>query len=332
MTKLFNDPTQFKEEFIEGFTHAYGRYVRRVPDAAGVMALNAPQQGKVTLLIGGGSGHYPVFTGYVGRGLADVAAIGDVFTSPSGEQVYRCAKAAYGGAGVLFVYGNYSGDVLNFNLAARRCAKEGIEVRTVRVTDDVASAPAEQMADRRGIAGDFYVIKVAGASAARGDSLADVEAVTQLANSRMRSFGVAFSGARLPGQNQDLFTVEPGRMEVGLGLHGEPGIRSTEMLPASGVAELMVDTLLADAPKDAGNKVALLLNGLGSTKYEELFVLYKDIARRLEANGLALHDPIVGEAATSLNMAGCSLTLLWLNDGLQALHDAPASSPAYTRL
>jgi dihydroxyacetone kinase len=332
MTKMFNDPTQFKEEFIDGFTRAYGRYVRRVPDAAGVMALNAPQPGKVTVLIGGGSGHYPVFTGYVGRGMADVAVIGDVFTSPSGEQVYRCTKAAHGGAGVMFAYGNYSGDVLNFNLAARRLAKEGIEVRTVRVTDDVASAPAAQAADRRGIAGDFYVIKVAGASAARGDSLDDVEALTQLANRRMRSFGVAFSGCRLPGQHQDLFTVEPGRMEIGLGLHGEPGIRSTEMLPASGIAKLMVDTLLADAPTDAGNKVAVLLNGLGSTKYEELFVLYKDIARQLEATGLALHDPFVGEAATSLNMAGCSLTLLWLNDDLQALHDAPASTPGYTRL
>lgn len=332
MTRLFNDPTQFKEEFIDGYTRAYSRYIRRVPDAAGVMALNAPQPGKVTVLIGGGSGHYPVFTGYVGKGMADVAVIGDVFTSPSGEQVYRCTKAANGGAGVLYTYGNYSGDVLNFDMAAMRCESDGIDVRTVRITDDVASAPPDQIEDRRGIAGDFYMIKTAGASAARGDSLDDVEAFTRLANARTRSFGVAFSGCRLPGQNEDLFVVEPGRMELGLGLHGEPGIQSADMRPASEIAALMVDTILTDVPADAGNRVAVLLNGLGSTKYEELFVLYKDIHARLEANGLALHDPFVGEFACSLNMAGCSLTLLWLTDELQALHDAPAATPAFTRV
>ncbi len=332
MTKLFNDPTQFKEEFIDGYTRAYSRYIRRVPDAAGVMALNAPQPGKVTVLIGGGSGHYPVFTGYVGKGMADVAVIGDVFTSPSGEQVYRCTKAANGGAGVLYTYGNYSGDVLNFDMAAMRCESEGIAVRTVRITDDVASAPPDQIEDRRGIAGDFYMIKTAGASAARGDSLDDVEAFTRLANARTRSFGVAFSGCHLPGQNEDLFVVEPGRMELGLGLHGEPGIQSAEMRPASEIAALMVDTILTDVPADAGNKVAVLLNGLGSTKYEELFVLYKDIHARLEANGLVLHNPFVGEFACSLNMAGCSLTLLWLTDELQALHDAPAATPAFTQV
>lgn len=332
MTRLYNDPTQFKEDFIDGFTQAYSRYVRRVPNAAGVLALNAPRQGKVTVLIGGGSGHYPAFAGYVGEGLADVAVIGDVFTSPPGEQVYRCTKAAHGGAGVLYSYGNYSGDVLNFDMAALRCGNDGIDVRTVVVTDDVASAPPDQIEDRRGIAGDFYVFKVAGASAARGDSLDDVEALTRLANSRTRSFGVAFSGCRLPGQKEDLFVVDPGRMELGLGLHGEPGIQSADMMPASEIAKLMVDTVLADKPVDAGNKVAVLLNGLGNTKYEELFVLYKSIHKQLEANGLALHDPFVGEFATSLNMAGCSLTLLWLTDELQALHDAPAITPAFARV
>jgi dihydroxyacetone kinase len=264
--------------------------------------------------------------------MADVAVIGDVFTSPSGEQVYQCTKAAYGGAGVLYSFGNYSGDVLNFGLAARRCQKENIDVRSVLVTDDVASASADSIGDRRGIAGDFYVFKVAGASAARGDSLNDVEAFTRLANDRTRSFGVAFSGCRLPGQKQDLFTVDPDRMELGLGVHGEPGIESAAMLPASEIAKLMVATVLANAPADAGNQVAVLLNGLGSTKYEELFVLYKDVARQLEANGLALHEPFVGEFVSSLNMAGCSLTLLWLTDELRTLHDAPAATPGFTRI
>ncbi len=330
MTRLFNDPTQFKEEMIGGLTAAYSRYLRRVPDAAGVMALGAPQPGKVAVLIGGGSGHYPVFTGYVGKGMADVAVIGDVFTSPSGEQIYRCTKAVDGGAGVLYTYGNYSGDVLNFGMAEMRCQSEGIDVRTVTITDDVASA--ENVEDRRGIAGDFFMIKTAGASAARGDSLDSVEALTRHANDRTRSFGIAFSGCTLPGQSEPLFTVDPGKMELGLGLHGEPGIKSADMASASEIARMMVDTVLAGAPADAGNKVAVLLNGLGSTKYEELFVLYKDIHALLEANGLTLHDPYVGEFAGSLNMAGCSLSLLWLDDELQALYDAPASTPAFTRL
>ncbi len=330
MTRLFNDPTQFKEEMIGGFTLAYSRYLRRVPDAAGVMALGAPQPGKVAVLIGGGSGHYPVFAGYVGKGMADVAVIGDVFTSPSGEQIYRCTKAVDGGAGVLYTYGNYSGDVLNFGMAEMRCQNEGIDVRTVTVTDDVASA--EDVEDRRGIAGDFFMIKTAGASAARGDSLDDVEALTRRANDRTRSFGIAFGGCTLPGQSEPLFTVDPGKMELGLGLHGEPGIKSADMASASEIARMMVDIVLADAPADAGHKVAVLLNGLGSTKYEELFVLYKDIHAQLEASGLALHNPLVGEFAGSLNMAGCSLSLLWLDDELQALYDAPASTPAFTHL
>ena len=194
------------------------RYVRRVPDAAGVIARDAPHAGRVAVLIGGGSGHYPAFCGYVGRGMADVAVIGDVFTSPSGEQVYRCTKAVDGGAGVLYAYGNYSGDVLNFGMAEARCRAEGIDGRTVTVTDDVASAPPDRREDRRGIAGDFYVFKVAGASAARGDSLDDVEAITRRANDRTRSFGVAFGGCTLPGQSGPLFTVDPDRMELGLAM------------------------------------------------------------------------------------------------------------------
>ncbi len=332
MTKLFNDPTDFKEEVLDGYTRAYTRYLRRVPDATAVMALDAPKPGKVSVLIGGGSGHYPIMLGYVGKGMADVSVVGDVFTSPSGEMVYRATKAVDGGAGVLYTYGNYSGDILNFGMAEMRCQAEGIDVRTVTVTDDVSSAPPDEIEERRGIAGDFYVFKVAGASAARGDSIDDVEALTRLANARTRSFGVAFGGCTLPGQKEPLFTVDPGKMELGLGLHGEPGISSSEMLPAREVARLMVETILKDTPTDAGNRVAVLVNGLGCTKYEELFVLYRDIHTHLENAGLALHDPYIGEFATSLDMAGCSLTLMWLGDELQELHDAPAETPAFTRV
>lgn len=332
MTKLFNDPAEFREELIEGFTAAYSRLVKRVPDASGVMAIDAPQPGKVSVVVGGGSGHYPAFCGYVGPGLASAAVMGNVFAAPSAEQVYRVTKAVASDAGVLYCYGNYSGDVLNFDMAEIRCQDEGIDVRTVRVTDDVASAPRGQEEERRGIAGDFFVFKIAGAAAARGDSLDEVERLARKANDRTRSFGVAFGGCTLPGQLAPLFTVEPGRMELGLGVHGEPGIQSSHMRPAREVADLLLNTLLADAPPAAGSRVAVLLNGLGSTQYEEMFVLYKDVNRRLLAEGLAPYKPIVDEMVTSLDMAGCSLTLCWLDEELTVLFDAPCASAAYTNI
>lgn len=316
---------------VEGFLAAYGRYVKRVPDASGVMAVGSPVEGKVSVLIGGGSGHYPAFCGMVGQGIADGAVIGNIFTSPSGEQAYRCMKALDGGAGLLMSYGNYSGDVLNFDMAQTRCRGEGMDVRTVIVTDDVASAPKGKEEERRGVAGDHYVFKAAGASAARGDDMDGVEEAAQKANAATRSIGIAFAGCTLPGQTEPLFTVEPGTMEVGMGVHGEPGIQTAELQPASGIAELLVDSVLGDAPEDAGSKAAVMLNGLGSTKYEELFVLFRDVNRLLGEKGIEVHSPLVGELVTSLDMAGCSLTLMWLDDDLQELHDAPAATPAFSQ-
>jgi dihydroxyacetone kinase len=330
MTRLYNDPANFRQELIDGFVAAYARLVRRVPNASGVMVVDAPVADKVTLVVGGGSGHYPAFCGYVGPGLADAAVMGNVFAAPSAEQVYRVTKAAAGKRGVLYCYGNYSGDVLNFDQAEERCREDGLDVRTVRVTDDVASAPKGEEGDRRGIAGDFFVFKIAGASAARGDNLDEVERLAHKANNRTRSFGVAFGGCTLPGQSEPLFTVDPGKMELGLGVHGEPGIQSSHMRPAAEVANLLLDTLLPDAPQGLGSRVAVLLNGLGSTQYEELFVLYRAVDARLRAEGLEPYCPIVAEAVTSLDMAGCSLSLLWLDDELQPLLDAPCRSAAYT--
>jgi dihydroxyacetone kinase len=331
MTYLFNSPTAFKEEMIEGYTAAYSRYAQRVSGASAVKAVDSPQQGRVSIIIGGGSGHYPAFCGLVGRGMADGAVIGDVFASPSGEQVYRCTKAVDGGAGVVYVCVNYSGDVMNFGIAAERCRAEGIDVRMTLVTDDVASAPPDQIEDRRGIAGSLYVIKTAGASAARGDSADAVEAIARHANDMTRSFGIAFGGCTIPGQPGPLFTVAPRQMEVGLGIHGEPGIRTADLLPACDLAKLLVDALLRDAPRGAGSRALVLLNGLGSTKYEELFVLYGAIHRLLADSGVEVHEPLIAEAVTSLDMAGCSLSLMWLDDELLSLYNAPASTPAYTK-
>jgi len=332
MKRLLNNKADFREEMIEGFVGAFGRHVRRVPDASGVAALGAPRLGHVSVVVGGGSGHYPAFYGLVGDGLASAGVIGDVFTSPSGEQAHRVAKAVDGGAGILWTFGNYSGDVLNFGMAESRLLAEGIPSRTVLVTDDVLSAPLAEADRRRGIAGGFYVFKTAGAAAARGDDLATVEALTRRANGRVRTAGVAFAGCTIPGQEEPLFTVDPDMMEVGLGIHGEPGVRTAERLPAREVAKLLVETLLAETPPDAGSRVAVLVNGLGGTKYEELFVLYQGVMPLLAAAGIEPYAPQIGEFVTALDMTGCSLTLFWLDDDLQPLLDATAISPAFTQI
>ena len=332
MRRMLNEAANFREEMIDGYAAAYGHILRRVPGASGVAALGAPAAGRVSVVVGGGSGHYPAFYGLVGEGMASAAAIGDIFTSPSGEQAYRVAKAVDGGAGVLFTFGNYSGDVMNFGMAEARLQAEGVDARTVLVTDDVLSASTAEAERRRGIAGGFYVFKTAGASAARGDSLATVEELTRRANRRVRTAGLGFAGCTVPGQSEPLFTVAPGMMEIGLGIHGEPGVRVEAQRSSREIAGLLVEALLADAPADAGDEVAVLVNGLGGTKYEELFVLTSAVLPLLAKAGLRVHETQVGEFVTALDMPGCSLTLWWLDDDLRELHDATARTPAYTRI
>ncbi len=332
MKRMLNEASAFREEMIAGYTSAYGRYLQRVPGASGVMANGTPAPGRVAVVVGGGSGHYPAFYGLVGQGLASAAVIGDIFTSPSGEQCYRVAKAVDAGAGILFTFGNYSGDVMNFAMAETRLRAEGIDARTVLVTDDVLSAGPEEADRRRGIAGGFYVFKSAGASAARGDSLDDVEAFTRHANARVRTAGVAFAGCTVPGQDQPLFNVAPDKMEIGLGIHGEPGVRVAEQMPARDIAAMLVETLLAETPAGTGSDVAVLVNGLGGTKYEEMFVFYNDVTALLDQAGLQAYNPLIGEFVTSLDMTGMSLSLFWLDDDLKSLLDATASTPAFTSI
>jgi dihydroxyacetone kinase len=332
MKRMLNEASAFREEMIAGYASAYARYVQRVPGASGVMANGTPAPGRVSVVVGGGSGHYPAFYGLVGQGLASAAVIGDIFTSPSGEQCYRVAKAVDAGAGILFTFGNYSGDVMNFGMAEARLRAEGVDARTVLVTDDVLSAGPEEADRRRGIAGGFFVFKSAGASAARGDSLDDVEAFTRHANARVRTAGVAFAGCTVPGQDQPLFSVAPGQMEIGLGIHGEPGVRVAEQMPARDIAAMLVETLLAETPAGTGSDVAVLVNGLGGTKYEEMFVFYNDVAALLDQAGLQAHNPLIGEFVTSLDMTGMSLSLFWLDDDLKSLLDATASTPAFTNI
>ncbi|MFH8251824.1 dihydroxyacetone kinase family protein [Microbacterium sp. B2969] len=332
MTRLWNEPSAFADEMVDGFVAANGRSVRRVP--GGVARSTVSPAGQVAVVIGGGSGHYPAFGGLVGPGLAHGAAMGNLFASPSTQQIVAVAKAADNGGGVFFSYGNYAGDVLNFDAAQDRLRADGIACETVTVTDDIFSATPADKHKRRGIAGDLTVFRAAAAAAEAGYDLAEVTRVATVANERTRSFGVAFTGCTLPGAEQPLFTVPEGRMAIGLGIHGEPGIDETDIPTADGLAELLVEKLLDEVPDGVevpGARVVPVLNGLGSLKYEELFVVYRRVAQLLTDAGVQLVDPHVGEYCTSFDMAGVSLTLFWLDDELAQLWDTPVDTPAYRR-
>jgi dihydroxyacetone kinase len=330
MTRLFNDPAAFADEMTEGFVAAHGHRVRQVPGGV-VRSSEATPPGRVAVVVGGGSGHYPAFAGLVGPGLADGAVVGNVFASPSARQVVDVVRAADHGGGILLTYGNYAGDCLNFDAAQEELRAAGLKVETVRVTDDVFSAPEEACEQRRGIAGDLVVFKIAGAAAAEGRPLDEVVDLARRANDRTRTMGVAFSGCTLPGAKEPLFTVPPGRMAIGLGIHGEPGFAETALPTADELADLLVERLLAERPEGAGNRAAVLLNGLGSVKNEELFVVYRQVARRITARGITIVAPEVGELCTSFDMAGVSLTMAWLDADLERLWLAPADAAGFHR-
>ncbi len=329
MTHLHDEPTAFAATALAGYCDVFAQFVRAVPD--GVERSTATPEGKVALVIGGGSGHYPAFAGYVGPGLADAAVAGDVFASPSTRAIRDIGARAHRGGGILLGFGNYAGDVLNFGLAAERLRGDGFDVRVLAVSDDVASAPASEHERRRGVAGDLAVFKIAGAAAEAGQPLDEVERIARLANARTRSFGVAFGGCTLPGAKQPLFSVPEGRMAIGLGIHGEPGIDELPIMPAADLAKLLVDRLLSEAPAEGGSRVAAILNGLGSTKYEELFVLWASVSDLLREAGLTVVAPEVGEFVTSLDMEGCSLTLTWLDADLETCWLAPCDSAVLRR-
>ena len=328
MTRLVNNPDDFPSQAVAGLASAFPNHLR--PVFGGVVRA-ARTDRKVALVVGGGSGHYPAFAGWVGPGFADGAVCGNIFSSPSASQAYSVCKAADRGAGVLIGFGNYAGDVLHFGQAAERLRSEGIDTRCLLVTDDIASAGPEDHLKRRGIAGDLPVFKVTAAACEEGRDIDEVVKVFDRVNDRARSFGVAFAGCTLPGADEPLFRVAPGQMGVGMGIHGEPGIHDEALGTADEVAAMLVDGLLADRPDNPGTRVVPIVNGLGSTKYEELFVLWNDISRRLEEAGLTIVDPQVGEFVTSLDMAGVSLTLVWLDEVIEPLWLAACDTPAYRR-
>ncbi|MBJ7393600.1 MAG: dihydroxyacetone kinase family protein, partial [Candidatus Nanopelagicales bacterium] len=329
MTHLLNNPVDFPVELVDGFVKANSKYVKKV--YGGVVRATKSKPGKVAIITGGGTGHYPGFMGWVGPGLVDGAVTGNIFASPSASQVRSVAKAADHGGGILLAFLNYAGDVLHFGMAEELLKADGFDVRRSVVTDDVASAPVSETYKRRGIAGGLAVLKVASAAAESGLSLDEVLKVLNKTNERTRTFGVAFSGCTLPGSANPLFEVPAGKMAVGLGVHGEPGIYELDLGTADDVAKLLVDKLLEDVPQNPGKKVIALLNGLGSAKYEELFVTFSCVANRLKNAGIQMVDGEVGEFMTSLDMGGLSLTLVWVDDEIEKYWLVPCDSPAFRK-
>jgi dihydroxyacetone kinase len=329
MQKLINQPEDFVEEMLDGILKAHSEELKRAGDPRAIIRFDAPVADKVAIATGGGSGHLPLFMGYVGRGLADGAAIGNVFSSPSAEQMLAVARAVNSGRGVLFLYGNYSGDVMNFGLAAELAEAEGMRVATVTAADDIASAPKGEEERRRGIAGIFFLYKIAGASAEEGADLEEVKTVTERAAANLRSMGVALSPCILPAVGRPTFELPGGQMELGMGIHGEPGVRRGPLESADEIVNQLVAALLEDLPHSKGDQLDVLINGLGATPPEELYIVYRRVAELLTKRGLRVRRAWVGEYATSLEMAGMSISLLRLDDHLVRLLDAPASSPFF---
>lgn len=330
MKKIINEPDAFVDEIIEGLLIAHPAWIKSATaDKRALVRKDAPKAGRVGIVTGGGSGHLPGFLGYVGEGLCSGVAVGNVFSSPSAEQILEATKAVNGGAGVLYVYGNYGGDVLNFDLAADLAEPDGIEIQTVVLTDDVASAPKERAADRRGVAGMLFAFKCAGAAAERGDSLDEVARICGKANANCRTMGVGLSPTILPAAGKPTFTLPEGEMEIGIGIHGEPGTHRGNLESADAIAERITREILDDLDAEKGSRVALLVNGLGATPLEELYLLYRCSARLIADRGLKVARSYVGEYVTSLEMAGASITVMLLDDELQALLEAPASSPFF---
>jgi dihydroxyacetone kinase-like protein len=323
MRKLINDPFAAVDDMLDGVVAAYGDRVFRTPRGRGLVLRDRAPRRRTGVVVGGGSGHEPAFFGYLGRGLADAAAIGNVFASPSATPAVEAARAVDRGAGVLFLYGNYEGDIMNFDLAAELLAEEGIAADTVLVTDDVVSAG--EPAERRGVAGDVVVFKAAGARADEGASLAEVAAAARWANARTRSVGVGLGPCVVPTAGRPTFELPEGEMDVGMGVHGEAGIRRAPLAPAAEVADELVGVLLDDLGALAGAPQQVLINTLGATAVMEGYIVLKSIAARLAAEGVELHRALVGEYVTSLEMTGLSVTFTALDDELTRLMDAPAA-------
>lgn len=331
MKKLINDPEQVVQEMFSGFVAAHPQYVRQVPNTSVIVRVDAPVQGKVGLVSGGGSGHEPSHGGFVGKGMLDGAVAGEVFTSPTPDQVFEAIKAVDSGKGVLLIIKNYTGDVMNFEMAAELAESEGIKVAKVIVNDDVAVEDSTYTTGRRGIAGTVLVHKIAGAMAEKGASLEEVEQVANKVIQNVRSMGMALTPCTVPSAGKPGFSIGENEMEIGMGIHGEPGIERTEILTANEVAEILLSKVLEDLKLEESSKVAVMVNGLGSTPLMELYIMNNKVSQMLKGQNIEIYQTFVGEFMTSIEMAGCSISVLKLDDELIELLDAEANTPAFRK-
>jgi dihydroxyacetone kinase-like protein len=326
MKKFINDPDAVVDEMVEAFVQVHSRYVRKLNGVRTLVKKDAPIKGKVGLVSGGGSGHKPAFVGYIGEGLLDAVAVGEIFTSPPPNACLEAAKAVDGGKGVLFLLGNYAGDVMNFEMAAILAKAQGIEVARSISTDDVASAPKGEEEKRRGVVGSILCWKVAGAKAEMGGSLAECKAVADRLNGNTRTIGVALAPCTVPAKGTPTFTLADDEMEYGVGHHGEAGVEKAKLVPVDQVVQRMVNEIVADLPFSSGDKVLLMINGLGGTPPTEQYLAYRRAREVAEAAGLKVEISLVGEFFTGLEMAGFSVTLSRLDDELEQLILAKADA------
>ena len=332
MKKFLNDPKNFVNDMLEGILAAHPDQLTYVNNDMHCIVTANKKDGKVGLATGGGSGHLPLFLGYVGDGILDGCSVGDVFQSPSSEQMLEVTRAIDSGKGVLYIYGNYGGDVMNFDMSQEMAEMEDIRVEQVVAGEDVASAPKGNEDKRRGVAGIFYVYKCAGAKAAEMADLDEVKRVADKAAANVRTMGVALSPNIVPEVGKPQFELGESEMEIGMGIHGEPGIRRGELKSAEGIVSEMMDPIVADLPYAKGDEVSILINGLGATPKEELYVIYRSVAKVAEEKGLSVFNVYVGEFATSLEMSGMSISLLKLDDELKKLLSKPARTPFFEQV
>ncbi len=328
--KIINDPKHVVRELLEGVVEASAGRIKPLTSVQALVKTYLPE-GKVGLLIGGGSGHEPLFPGFIGDNMADGAACGNIFAAPTPDLILEATRAVHRGKGVLYLYGNYAGDNMNFDIAAEMAAEAGITVRTVRVWDDVASAPPGREEERRGIAGDLFVIKIAGGAAAWHDRLEDVQRVAAKARDQVRTMGVSLAAGSIPETGEPTFELPDDEIEIGMGLHGERGVAREKMLPADPLVDKMMDRILTDLPFNHGDEVALLINDLGSTTMMELLIANRRVHRILRENGIAVHDTVIGSYCTCQEMAGFSITLMRLDDEIRRYYDLPARSLGFVK-
>jgi len=329
MKKFLNKPERFVDEMLEGIYLAHPDKLIYVNNDLRCLTTATVKKGKVGISTGGGSGHLPLFLGYVGDGMLDGCSVGGVFQSPSADQMFEVTKAINQGAGVLYIYGNYGGDIMNFDMAAEMADMEDIKVLQVVAGEDVASSPRGEEHKRRGVAGIFFVYKIAGAAADKMLPLEEVKRLADKAAANVRTMGVALSPCIVPEIGKPSFTIADGEMEIGMGIHGEPGIDKGPLKTADETAQILVDKIMQDLPYEKGDEVAVLVNGLGATPKEELYVIYRKVGEILKAAGISVFHVFVGEIATSMEMAGLSVSLLKLDKELKELLAKPADTPFY---